>query len=75
MRYWPIVLLTALAACGSSEPEAAPQAAADSAAPTSRFEAGMHTARTAEAEIQAAQAQAQARLDSQMQAVSDPPAP
>lgn len=74
MRPWSIAVLLALAACGSDEPAA--ETAAPAVPEPSRFETGAHTARTAKAQLDAAQAQAQARLDSQMQAVADTtPAP
>ena len=60
-------LAVLLAACGPGEP------ASDHPPPAtpSRVEAGVSTARTAEQEIQAAQRQGQARIDSQMRAATD----
>ena len=66
----PLLAVLAAAACGASEPE--PPAEPDQ---TSSVEARLEAPRVARERVEAAQRQAQARLDSQMQAVMDTTAP
>jgi hypothetical protein len=72
-----LLLLAALAvaACGSAEPEATP-AKTDSAQTAtsphnSRLEAGVHTARTAGEDVNAAMAEGEGRLEAEARAAGD----
>jgi hypothetical protein len=74
-RTLPLLAALALAACGSSGPEAAPARtdsvqAADSPR-NSRLEAGVHTARTAGEEVNRAMAEGEGRLEQEARAAGD----